>query len=91
MPGIYKPKTKVESGCPGVRHLTKDQKRMIKRLDKGLKKLIKAFFGHKVHKIDGNLLVAAKVSGVKQKIHFQVASRCSQGISQIKCGQTEHC
>ena len=55
-----------------------------------LKKLIKAF-GHKVHKIDGNLLVAAKVSGVKQKIDFQVASRCSQGSSQIKCGQTEHC
>ena len=53
----------------------------------GLKKLIKAFFGHKVHKIDGNLLVAAKVSGVKQKIDFQVASRCSQ----IECGQTEHC
>ena len=41
MPGIYKPKTKVESGCPGVRHLTKDQKRMNKRIEKGLKQLLK--------------------------------------------------
>ena len=41
MPGIYKPKWKKESGCPVERHYTKDQKRMNKRLDKDLKKLIK--------------------------------------------------
>ena len=51
------------------------------------KKVIKPFFGHKGQKIDGNWFVAAKVSGVKQKIDFQVASRCSQGNSRIKCGQ----
>ena len=41
MPGIYKPKKKVESVCTVARQYTKDQKRMNKKLDKGLKQLLK--------------------------------------------------